>query len=835
MKNAHKLQKALTEIDQALKNFDHENVTRLSRATLKQFPNHPLLLGCLAKSSHEQGEAKEALKFAEQAMTHGGIKWLPVVSTHLEILEADKNWDAMVDLAEKSLNQGNDPRKSKWLLARTLVKADRRKEALALFEQLLAEKPEANLLNDCCHCLFDMGYQEAGLLQNQLAAALEPNSLVIRSNIILMAHYIPGMTNEKLLPLHKDYFESCARQYGQVRQFTRSPLENRNLRIGFISNGFWSHPAGWLSIGAIMMLAEHFPCDIFLYNSHPPKPKDAVANRFRQIPSTQCSVYKWPVEKIHEKLLADELDVLVDMSGHSADSALPAFAARSAPVQVKWIGGLSNTSATPNMDYLLSDWVETPEGAEATFTESLVRLPGGYVSYAPPRYMPNINRLPALDNGYLTFACFNNVHKINPTIIEVWSRILKALPSSRLILKGKQFNDVGVRNGMYAAFKNEGVSSEQLQLEGPSTHDQLLKTYQKVDIALDPWPYTGGLTTIEALYVGVPTVTYPGPHFAGRHAASHLTNVGLEDWIAKDFDHYVEIVKDWASKLEDLDNLRFGLRKRCEDSPLGDHLQFAANLYQAFTIMFQQWEQGKTPSSINFSGFAEIPCSVIEKLKTKNEDPHKEQNNEGLAPEKITGITEQDLLSHMPENEQKKLISLLKNSKSFLEYGAGGSTLLSMREEVKNIITVESDASFMSAVEEISKSYKKNSTEHHVHLIDIGKTGAWSFPINNEKISNWHEYAQKPWERIINNNKHPDLILIDGRFRVACFLACYIFSKSGTKILFDDYTNRTHYHICEKYLPIKSRHGRMALFVVEEKTKINAAIMDYVKYCLIPS
>ncbi|MBK1693066.1 O-linked N-acetylglucosamine transferase, SPINDLY family protein [Ectothiorhodospira mobilis] len=834
MKSLERFKKTLTEIQQALEQGQLERAESQCRQGLKRHPRHPLILSSLARVKVTQDQPEEARKCSDRALENGGLKYPSVVHHHLELLEKEKDFEGMLDVARRSLPVSREPIKSKRILARTLVKANRRREALALFEEILREEPEPGALNDCCNCLYDLGQHEAGFLQNKLAATLAPDALWIRSNLILLGHYLPGMTKEDFIALHKDWFDTCARLHGEIRQLERRPLEGRKLRIGFISNGFWSHPAGWLSYGAIAMLAHYFPCEILLYSTHPPKPKDGVAQRFGELPVTHTALHGWSFNAKLQKLLEDELDVLVEMSGHSEHSALPLVAARVAPVQVKWIGGLSDTSAAPNMDYLLTDWIETPAGSEDTYTENLIRLPGGYVSYAPPAYMPEVNPLPARENGYITFGCFNNLHKINPQIIGLWARILEALPDSRLMLKDRRFEDPDVTAWVQQAFQAEGIPAERLILEKASPHPELLKTYNRIDIALDPWPYTGGLTTIEALFMGVPVVTCPGPSFAGRHAASHLTNAGLPEWVAQDFDDYQRIALDWANRLEDLAELRSNLRRQFQKSPLSGHVQFAANLLHAFELMYKEWTEGKPAAPIEFNGPVPIPESVLSRIPENFDLDKKGKTTTEKYQPKQHNLTEEDLLGHMPEKEQQTLESAIKESHVFLEYGAGGSTLLAIKNNVKKLITVESDPSFLDMVEAVLEKYYQSNTDQISYKIDIGPVGEWSWPTTKKKIHSWHEYAQKPWEQILDSGEYPDLILIDGRFRVACFMACYLFAKPGTKILFDDYANRPQYHVCEKFLPVSKLAGRMALFEKNDADINQRAILELSKYNLNP-
>jgi predicted O-linked N-acetylglucosamine transferase (SPINDLY family) len=205
-------------------------------------------------------------------------------------------------------------------------------------------------------------------------------------------------------------------------------------------------------------------------------------------------------------------------------------------------------------------------------------MPDGYVCYDPPADATAVTRLPALDCGHVTFGCFNNPAKVTRRAIEVWSRILRRLPGSRLVSKFKGWNDLGVVRRFTEMFAAQAIDPGRLEFLGCSPHAELLAEYNRIDIALDPFPYSGGLTTCEALWMGVPVVTFPGETFAGRHSLSHLSNVGLTETIAKDLEDYEERAVSLACDLPRLAAFRAGLREQMAASPLCDGKRFAIHL-----------------------------------------------------------------------------------------------------------------------------------------------------------------------------------------------------------------------------------------------------------------
>ena len=242
-----------------------------------------------------------------------------------------------------------------------------------------------------------------------------------------------------------------------------------------------------------------------------------------------------------------------------------------------WAGYVGTTGLSA-MDYLLADRYEVPPGAERHYREQVLRMPDGYVCYDPPAYAPPVTSLPALGRREVTFGCFNNPAKITPQAIEVWSRILRRLRAARLVLKFKGWSDPGVSRRFAEMFAARGIDAGRLEFLGNSPHAELLGEYGRIDLALDPFPYCGGLTTCEALWMGVPVITCPGETFASRHSLSHLSNVGLTETIARDLDEYIELAVSLACDLPRLADLRAGLRGRMAASPLCDGKRFAANL-----------------------------------------------------------------------------------------------------------------------------------------------------------------------------------------------------------------------------------------------------------------
>jgi predicted O-linked N-acetylglucosamine transferase (SPINDLY family) len=288
-------------------------------------------------------------------------------------------------------------------------------------------------------------------------------------------------------------------------------------------------------------------------------------------------------QRIHD----DRIDVLVDLSGHTGRNRLPMFAWRPAPVQISWLGYFATTGLA-EIDYLLADPHVVPPGEEAQYTERIWRLPDSYLCFTLPTEPVAVAPLPALAHGYFTFGCLNNHKKLNDGVLAVWSRILHAVPHSKLLLKNHQLGEPSILRETVARFAAHGIDESRLLLEGPSSREQYFSTYGRVDLALDPFPYPGGTTSVEGLWMGVPVLTRRGDRFLSHLGELVVKSVGLHEWIAADTEDYVTRAIAAAADLPALAALRAGLRERVESSPLTDAPRFAGHW---MTAIEQMWHE----------------------------------------------------------------------------------------------------------------------------------------------------------------------------------------------------------------------------------------------------
>ena len=348
--------------------------------------------------------------------------------------------------------------------------------------------------------------------------------------------------------------------------------------MGLLSGGLGHHPVGWLTVAGLEALPQP-EFELVAYALR--RRQDPIAQRFR----ARCALWRDAAEAEEDAIAAaiakDGIDILIDLGGYGEGGRPFVLHRRPAPVQVKWVGAQFSSTGLGAVDWMLTDARETPPGAERFYSERLLRLPDGYVCYAPPAEAPPVAPLPALSGGGITFGCFSNLTKITPAVLSLWARILAALPEARLVIRSPALGEAATRDRMAARCAAAGLPLGRLALEGRLPDAALLRAYGGIDIALDPFPYTGGLTVCEALWMGVPVVAMAGDSFCGRHAASHLGNVGLADWVADTPEDYVALALARARDLPTLAALRQGMRARVAASPLVDAPRFGAALAEA--------------------------------------------------------------------------------------------------------------------------------------------------------------------------------------------------------------------------------------------------------------
>ena len=436
-----------------------------------------------------------------------------------------------------------------------------------------------------------LGDADRAILATSRALDLKPALPIGQSNLIYQMHNSARRSAAEILAQARNWNAvHAAPLAARVEPHVNSRDPDKPLKVGYVGGDFRSHPVGWFTLA---LFAHHDPARVEPFVYMTTSRIDGLSDKLRAAIRHWRNAAGMDDAALARAIRADGIDILVDVAGHTAENRLLAFAEKPAPVQAVGVG-LVGTTGMEAIDYVIADRFEIPPGFERFYSEAVVRLPGDYICYAPPD-APGVTPPPARAQGHATFGCFNNLSKATPEAVALWSRVLKAVPDSRMFLKTFAFADAPTRARYLGLFAEQGIGAERLILEGPSPHAELLAAYGRVDVTLDPLPYTGGLTTLESLWMGVPVVTLPGETFAARHSTSHLYNAGLPELVARDADEYVAIAARLAGDPGALAALRAGLRGRLAASPICDGAAYARGLEAAYRTMWRRWVAGEKP------------------------------------------------------------------------------------------------------------------------------------------------------------------------------------------------------------------------------------------------
>jgi protein O-GlcNAc transferase len=425
--------------------------------------------------------------------------------------------------------------------------------------------------------------------QGRIAAAVKhfvravelTGSAAVHSNLLLVLHY-GGFSAETIFREHRNW---------AVRHYSRSLVPpahsisrpaDRRLRVGYVSADFRDHSVAFL-IEPVLANHDRDAVEVFLYPTVPLE--DAITGRLRSYGGHWHPIARLNDADAATLVASHRLDVLVDLSGHSAGNRLGVFALRPAPVQATYCG-YPDTTGLPAIDYRITDeWCDPPGKTEHLHTERLWRLPPGFLCFRPPEYAPDVSPLPAAQSGRVTFGCFAIRQKITGEALHLWAEILRCVPDSRLILKSRQVADPAIAPRITSRMETLGIDPGHLEFRGNTAREDHIRHHADVDLMLDTMPYCGTVASCEALWMGVPVLTLAGSSHVARVGCSLMTRVGLPDWVANSRPMYVRKGVAFASDLANLAETRKTLRGRFASSSLGDPVAVTRALEEAYRGM----------------------------------------------------------------------------------------------------------------------------------------------------------------------------------------------------------------------------------------------------------
>jgi protein O-GlcNAc transferase len=461
-------------------------------------------------------------------------------------------------------------------------------EAVVCFEQTIAMCPDFVSSHINLGNLFkDQGRLDEAIASYRRALELRPDNAVAHSNLAYALHFHPGSDANEIFQEHVRWNDRHARHLRTACMFgdiDRSP--DRRLRIGYVSPDFREHVVAW-NLLPLLNQHDHEKFEVIAY-ADLIRP-DAMTDRIRAMTDGWRDIRGKSDEQVADLVHTDRVDILIDLASHMKRNRLLVFARKPAPVQVTYLAYCSTTGLEA-MDYRLSDPYMDPADSDLScYSERTVRLPETYWCYRPGGPTPEVSLPPSLANGFITFGCLNNFAKVSGDALELWADVLSAVPGSRLLLS----TGVGShRKAVIDRFARRGISADRLELIGWQPWERYVQQLSSVDIALDPFPYNGGITSCDALWMGVPVVSLSGRTAVGRAGRSILSNIGLREMVADTPEGYIQIAVGLANDQPRLRELRATLRQRMEQSPLMDAPRFARDVEAAYRQMWKNWCDG---------------------------------------------------------------------------------------------------------------------------------------------------------------------------------------------------------------------------------------------------
>jgi predicted O-linked N-acetylglucosamine transferase (SPINDLY family) len=453
-------------------------------------------------------------------------------------------------------------------------------QAITLFQRIIDLNPQyaAGYVN-LGNALKEQGRIDQALTQYQTALKYQPELSTAYSNYLMTLNY-STKTCEEIFEEH--------RHWGRIQPVTSEqagkPENKQKLSIGYVSPDLHDHPVGFL-MKPVLEHHDKSKFKVFCYSD------SDTSNPFTK--GLQASVDVWrdttgmANQDVASQIKNDGVDILIDLSGHSANNRLQVFVEKPAHVQVTYLGYPTTTGLT-QMDYIISDhWLEN-DNAENRYVEKLYSMDRPFFCYDSPEDFPAINPLPAIENGYPTFGSFNTFSKVSTDVIDLWAKILIQLPHAKIILQAKCMDDPETRQAVLNQFNQSNIAAERIALYGLMPFEEHLGLIQKTDITLDTFPWNGHMTTLNSLWMGVPVITLAGTCRAGRMGLEIMRNVQLDEFIADSEQAYCDKAIAAASDVKRLSELRLGMRERIKASPICDVTGFVSSLENAYLTFWQE-------------------------------------------------------------------------------------------------------------------------------------------------------------------------------------------------------------------------------------------------------
>lgn len=585
---------------------DSDSVICAYERALAVRPNNGEVLYNLGVAHAELGHLDKAEFMYKLAISVSG--WAEA-HNNLGVLHRERgNHEAALQCYERALSIRPSFPQALNNLAVMYTQQGRAMEALNLLQATLMENPTyAEAHNNLGVLQRDVGEPLAAIASYERCCELDPKNRNAGQNKLLALNYVYPGESELVCSAHAEWGRCFEKLHPPMKPLSRDEIDatpGRPLVVGYVSPDLFTHSVSYFAEAPISLHSLNRVAPI-VYNVclSPDEKTERLRRKVEKAGGRWRDVAQTSEKELANIIRADKVDILVELTGHTAHNRLETLAYRPAPIQITWIGYPNSTGMT-RIDYRFTDAICDPQNTIQTFTEKLVRLPDCFLCYTPSQDAPDVAPLPALQNGFVTFGSFNALAKQTPSVLAVWCQLLKKVPNSRLILKNKPFACAATRQKYWDFFEAEGVSKDRVDLLplARATKDHLGQ-YSLIDIALDPWPYAGTTTTAEALYMGVPCLTLLGRCHAHNVGASLLSAVGLgEEWMASSEEDYVDKAIKWAKDITSLTDIRKSLRNQMLESNLCNGDRFVSNLEDVYHRLWDSWLREEQEDSSGRTG-----------------------------------------------------------------------------------------------------------------------------------------------------------------------------------------------------------------------------------------
>jgi len=555
------------------------------RRAVEVSPDQAFALNNLGSALREAGEFDESIRVLRRA-----VELMPEYpEAHYNLgnaLHSKGKLEEAVASFRKALEFRPDSHDTLNNLGNALEDLGRLDEAIEYYDRAMAQRPDSvEALSNTGNVMTALGNLDEAIRKYRRALELRPEASTVRSSLAFAINYSDQATAQEVFDVHREWqIHHAAPLAEKIKPHRNRVKADRRLRIGYVSGDFRQHSVAFF-IGGVIAAHDHRTFEIFCYYTR--AAQDPITDQIRKAADQWRDVAGMADDRLADRIREDEIDILVDLAGHTAHNRLLMFAQKPAPVQITYLG-YPNTTGLDAMDYRITDALADPPGeTEAYYSEKLIRLPDAFFCYRPARSATPVGPLPARNCGYVTFASLNNFAKVTPRVLELWAQILAGTPQSRLVMVAPDHPDVRLR--VTDALARAGVEADRAEFLRRQTMAEYYKLYGRLDIALDPFPFNGHTTTCDCLWMGVPVVSLVGKTAAGRAGVSVLTNMGLEELLAETPEQYVKVAIDLAGDLPRLAKLRAGLRPRMQKSGLMDSRPFTRKLEAAYRQAWRNW------------------------------------------------------------------------------------------------------------------------------------------------------------------------------------------------------------------------------------------------------